>query len=214
MTTCSATLASGEPCNAPAINNRNSCRHHDPNRPHKQAQSRSRESQPLELPPLVNKNGVLSAIVEVIHAISERRVKRSEGGTLLFGLQMASSIMTELDQMAPPYPDEEYDSNPAHPVVEANSPELIEKLEQRRKRLQEAGNNSYVPTAKEMTGFMSNFECANAKKLVESIAARRNAWETERANSSKLSGTPSTPHSNAVGIAQQQRPACGNNSNS
>ena len=179
MTTCNHALANGERCNAPALNNCSTCRHHDPSRPHPQSRPRSPEYQPLELPPLTDKHGILSAIVEVIHAISERRIKRSEGGTLLFGLQMASNLMTELDQM-PRDPEEEYDSSAEQHV---NSPGQISKLEHRRERFQAAGINAYVPTQQDMQGFMTGFECANAKKLAERIAAKRNAWEKQRAMS-------------------------------
>ncbi|HTM17948.1 MAG TPA: hypothetical protein VL135_13625 [Terracidiphilus sp.] len=184
MTTCSHTLANGQPCNAPALNNCSTCRHHDPNRPHTEAQPRAREYQPLHLPPLVNKNGVLAAIAEVIHAISERRIKRSEGGTMLFGLQLASRLMTELDQM--PLSEEEYaDASANLPASELmNSPENLEKLEERRATLAAAGNHWYVPSQEEMKGFMANFECANAEKLAKIIAAKRDAWERRRAASS------------------------------
>jgi len=175
MTTCNSTLSNGEPCNAPALNNGACCRHHDPNRPHPQAQSRLRECQPLQLPPLHDKPGVFSAIVEVVHAISERRIKRSEGGTLLFGLQLASSLISELDQMALPHLDGQYDGSSARRSAQemVNSPEQIERLEQRRRSLKAAGNNSYVPTQQDMNGFMANFECANARKLAKIIAAKR-----------------------------------------
>jgi len=175
MTTCTSTLANGEPCNGPALNNHSTCRHHQPD--HTCSNSRSPQYQRLELPDLNNRKGVVRAIVEVIHAISERRIKRSEGGTLLYGLQLASSLMEELDPWGPD-PEEMYDDDSAHPD---DAQESIHRLEERRRSLRAAGNNSYVPTTEDMKGFMHKFECVNAKKLVERIAAKRDAWERQKA---------------------------------
>lgn len=177
MTTCNSILASGEPCAAPALNNFVNCRHHQPGHACNCNSSRPSQYKPLELPPLVSKHSILAAIVEVIHAISERRIKRSDGGTLIYGLQLASRLMTEIDEMGPDA-EEEYDANPA-PAID--SPESIEKLERRRQELRAAGDDSYVPTLEDMKGFMHRFECVNAGKLVARIAAKRDEWERQRA---------------------------------
>jgi hypothetical protein len=58
----------------------------------------TRESEPLFLPPLIDKCAVLVAVSEVIHAASERRIKCSEARTLLIALKFVSRLMTEIDE--------------------------------------------------------------------------------------------------------------------
>jgi hypothetical protein len=184
-TTCKSTLATGEPCNAPAINKCFSCRHHDPSHPHKTAQPRRRESEPLELPPLVDKCGILSAVVEVVRAVSERRMKRSEGGTLLFGLQLAGSLMNQIDEEGA-YPGDF--AEPIEPASEAALPSQSTQRTGPSASIQKSpgipGIDFYRPTPQDDAEFLAIFETGNMEELVKQIAAKRDAWEEQRATGS------------------------------
>lgn len=54
----------------------------------------------LKLPLLNSKNNLLVAVGEVLRAMAERRIKRSEADTFLCGLKFASRLMTEIDREA------------------------------------------------------------------------------------------------------------------
>jgi hypothetical protein len=97
-TECTHTLSSGQKCQAPARTGSSFCHHHNP-RTHLDPHPReTRESEPLILPPLLDKCAILVAVSEVIHAASERRIKCSEARTLLMALKFASRLMTEIDE--------------------------------------------------------------------------------------------------------------------
>jgi len=191
-TTCKSTLATGEPCNAPAINKCFSCRHHDPSHPHRTAQPRRRESEPLELPPLVDKGGVLTAVVEVIQAVSERRIKRSEGGTLLFGLQLAGSLMNQIDEegaypgdFAEPIEQEpRQPSQPSRPTQPSQPKQRTGPSASIQKSPGIPGIDFYRPTPQDDAEFLAIFETGNMEELVKQIAAKRDAWEEQRATGS------------------------------
>ena len=100
MTTqCTHTLATGEPCNAPALNGGPFCRHHYPQLPlkdHKPAKQESRQSEPLILPTLLDKPSILKAVNEVIQALAAGRIKRSVADTLLSAIKFAGRLLTEI----------------------------------------------------------------------------------------------------------------------
>ena len=96
-TECAHTLSSGHKCQAPARTGSSFCHHHNPRQPLDPHPRETRESEPLVLPPLLDKCAILVAVSEVIHAASERRIKCSEARTLLMGLKFASRLMTEID---------------------------------------------------------------------------------------------------------------------
>jgi hypothetical protein len=93
---CTHTLSSGQKCQAPARNGSTSCHHHTPHAQLDPHPRETRESEPLPLPPLIDKCAILVAVSEVIHAASERRIKCSEARTLLLALKFASRLMTEI----------------------------------------------------------------------------------------------------------------------
>lgn len=93
---CSQSLTNGQRCNAPAVNGSRFCRHHDPQRPLKPAKEESRDSEPLILPPLVDKPSILAALNVVLHALAEGRIKRSVAGTLLSAIKFANRLLTEI----------------------------------------------------------------------------------------------------------------------
>ena len=88
-TECSHLLASGEKCQAAAVSGSSLCRHHHP-------RQRAENQMPFSLPPFSDRSSLLVAISEVLHATSERRITRSDAGTLLFGLQLASNVMSDI----------------------------------------------------------------------------------------------------------------------
>ena len=185
-TQCAQTLASGEPCHAPAISTGSRCRHHDPERPRKAA----RESQPLNLPPLVNKTNLLAAITEVLSAMGERRIKRSEGGTLLYGLQLAGRLMTELDQTIPnSYLADDSVTPPAEPVEDLPSPkpnrlsEPVTEFGRMRKKLEAEGHVFFTPTAEDQRKMMALLDKGKVNQLTELYMAKHSAWQTARAAS-------------------------------
>lgn len=86
---CTHLLASGEKCQAPAVTGSSFCRHHHPR---KSAEGHT----PFSLPEFSDHSSLLVAIYEVLQATSERRINRSDAGTLLFGLQLASKVMSDI----------------------------------------------------------------------------------------------------------------------
>ncbi|MBS1804019.1 MAG: hypothetical protein JST28_11675 [Acidobacteria bacterium] len=99
---CTHTLESGSTCQSPAVRGTKLCFHHTPHQ--KLERKWPHESEPLELPALTSKNNILIAVGDVLRAMAERRIKRSEADTLLHGLKFLDRLMTELDQQAPSLP--------------------------------------------------------------------------------------------------------------
>jgi len=97
MTNCLQSLHNGEQCTAPAVNGSLFCRHHDPQRPPRQARERSRDLEPLVLPPLLDKPSMLLALNEVFQALGEGRIKRSVAETLLSAIKLALRLVTEIE---------------------------------------------------------------------------------------------------------------------
>jgi hypothetical protein len=189
---CNSTLANGDPCNAPATNNNSCCRHHDPGRPRESTRARSCQSQPLELPPLTDKHGIFCAVIEVIHAVSQRRIKRSEGGTLLFGLQFASSLMNELNEMAPPNLDQETDTNP-DPQLLLDPNKLsadIAKLGETRRKRETEGHVAYTPGPADERELMELFDKGRIEEYLQLFLAKQEAWEKDR---TKISAARTEP---------------------
>ena len=93
---CSQPLSNGQRCSAPAINGSKFCRHHDPQRPPRPVEEKTRETEPLALPPLLDKPSILAALNEVLHALAEGRIKRSAADTLLSGIKLAHRLLNEI----------------------------------------------------------------------------------------------------------------------
>ena len=83
---CTHVLPSGQKCKAPAVIGSTLCRHHRPRK-------RPAETSPFVLPEFNDSRSLLHAVSEVLQAVGSRRMKRSEAGTLLFGLQLASRFI-------------------------------------------------------------------------------------------------------------------------
>ena len=102
-TRCLQALNNGEQCNAPAVNGTLFCRHHDPQREidferEEERKLQLRRSQPFALPSFHDKVGVLEAIKAVLNALADRKIKRSEAQTYLYGLKFAAQLMDEIEQ--------------------------------------------------------------------------------------------------------------------
>ena len=100
-TQCLQSLMNGERCQAPAVNGTLFCRHHDPQKEIEyERKLKQRQTEPFQLPDFDDKRGLFVAIKSVLHAFSDRKIKRSEAETYLYGLKMADKVMTALDEAA------------------------------------------------------------------------------------------------------------------
>jgi len=113
-TQCTHTLATGEPCNAPAVSGTPFCRHHYPQLPLKDPKPSPPVADNFTLPPIRDKACILAAIIEVLNAMADRRIKRSEAETFIHGLKFAARLMTEIDEECIP-------SFPTHQLHPAQS---------------------------------------------------------------------------------------------
>ena len=69
-----------------------------PSRPQKQPKPDTPESEPLFLPTLVDRPSALTALNQVIQALSEGRIKLSLGSTLLHGIKIAARLINEMEE--------------------------------------------------------------------------------------------------------------------
>jgi len=93
---CLQALDNGQ-CKAPAVDGSRFCRHHDPHRP-KQGNAEARDTEPLDLPPLLDRPSMLVALNQVAQALAANRIKRSVAGTLLSCIKLASRLVTEIGE--------------------------------------------------------------------------------------------------------------------
>lgn len=174
---CTHLLTPGQQCQAPAVTGSSFCRHHDPRKRIEAAQQG--ESEPFVLPELEDSRSLLRAVNEVLHAMSERRIKRSEGGTLLFGLQLASKFMHEIETQGlsplPPAgfepggeldPDE---SGPEADEAESASAESEEPVDS-------AAEQFYMPTPEETLELFHTLQTGNVEDVLDQWEAKRDAW--------------------------------------
>lgn len=92
---CSQALDTGNQYNAPAINGSEFCRHHDPQRPRKEAKDETSETESIVLPPILDNYSILIAVNEVVQALTEGRIKRSVADTLLSAIKLAVRLVKE-----------------------------------------------------------------------------------------------------------------------
>jgi hypothetical protein len=71
------------------------CRHHDEQAP-RPAKPEAPESEPLNLPSLIDKPSALAALNQVIQALGDGRIKRTVAQTLLSAIKFASHLITEI----------------------------------------------------------------------------------------------------------------------
>jgi hypothetical protein len=188
-TECTHTLASGAKCQAPARTGSTFCHHHNP-RTHLDPHPRETpESEPLMLPPLLDKCAILVAVTEIVHAASERRIKCSEARTLLMALQFASRLMTEIDTEGLSS-STRLDSQHREPSHEAPSPRSADSARQ----------NGSVLTPDELDEFTQRLQKSAVQQLrrqSEGIVRKRVAGmaDNDRALASLVASTdPRTEH--------------------
>jgi len=129
---CFQTLDNGQRCSAPAILTSKYCRHHDPEtqareaRMQKEARDKSRDSEPLFLPPLLDKPSMLSAVNLVVHALAEGRIKSSAAETLICAIKFANRLLNDIQEAGLSlYPAQNYPTQtgarPTGPTKQAQS---------------------------------------------------------------------------------------------
>ena len=110
---CTHILASGRKCKAPAVAGSSLCRHHRPRR--------HVELTRFVLPEFEDHRSLFRAISAVLHAASRRRIRRSEAGTYLFGLQLAARFMPHFSPLSEPVPAPIHHSNKPRPKSPSGS---------------------------------------------------------------------------------------------
>jgi hypothetical protein len=156
-TECTYTLASGATCKSPARTGSSFCHHHTP-RAHLDPHPReTRESEPLNLPPLLDKCAILVAVSEIVHAASERRIKCSEARTLIMALKFASRLMTEIDDTR--FSSPSYESTPhSHSTQQNTAPQPVQSPQPAPARPQQ-------PNPRELDEFVHTLQNATVQQL-------------------------------------------------
>lgn len=132
---CAHLLASGQKCKAPAVSGSSLCRHHHPGK-------RTDEPAPFVMPPIQDQSGLLFAVTELLEAMSERRIKRSDAGTFLFGIQLAAKLMSDIDKDVIRAFRAGGDIDDRWASVEVDQPGSNETIEDARAFLADAQNTS------------------------------------------------------------------------
>jgi hypothetical protein len=140
-TNCTHTLATGEACNAPAVSGTPFCRHHYPQLPLKDPKPSPPVPEKFELPPIRDKDSILAAIIEVLNAMADRRIKRSEAETFIRGLKFAARLMTEIDEECIP-------SFPTHQLHPAQSRSTMPNFAPQQPRNQTVAGQPALTTNK------------------------------------------------------------------
>lgn len=96
---CRHILPSGQKCKSPALRKRPFCYFHSHMRERSQAPL-PRQGTPFVLPSLEDSRGILVAVMEILGAMGQGRLKRSEASTYLYGLQIAGQLVARIDQTA------------------------------------------------------------------------------------------------------------------
>jgi hypothetical protein len=142
---CLQSLNNGEQCAAPAINGSKFYRHHDPKRPHKEPKAKSSETEPLILPPLLDKPSILVALNEVMLALAEGRIKRSVADSLVSIIKLANRLLTEIAEAG----------LEVYPIQ------------------QPAGQNTYQPTPLDLDEFVDIMQNGTPDQLRDHILAKQ-----------------------------------------
>jgi hypothetical protein len=96
--TCNHVKSNGRFCGSPALANDAYCYYHRSSRERTKRQLRhARQSKPLQLPLLEDRESIQIAIGDVLNAILADRIDTRKAGLLLYGLQTAASNARDLD---------------------------------------------------------------------------------------------------------------------
>jgi len=179
-TPCTHILPSGQKCNAPALNGGSLCRHHRPRK--RSDRSLPIESAPFVLPVFEDSRGLLRAVTDVLNAMSERRIKRSEGGTFLFGLQIASRLISDLASGCPPTGAcFDSPSDLRRPAEEEFS------REPRQESFAGDPQNFHEPTIEEAEQFLAAMQSSTVEQALDEWEAKQTARARERAQAARQS---------------------------
>jgi hypothetical protein len=165
FTSCTHTHESGNTCKSPAVRGTSLCFNHTP---HENIKRRHpREYEPIELPPLHNKQAILAALSVIIDRLALRRIRRSEADTLILGLKFAARIMTELDESIP-----SYETGPSYaPSVEPDEQEP--SLESIREMVDSMAAELDGPTFKEIEEMQASNPNATPEQALDHWRATR-----------------------------------------
>jgi hypothetical protein len=94
---CRHILPSGQKCKSPALRKRPFCYFHSHLRDRSDAPP-PRPDTPFVLPSLEDSRGLLVAVMEVLKAMGQGRIKRSEAATYLYGLQIAGQLVARIEK--------------------------------------------------------------------------------------------------------------------
>ena len=97
---CRHILLSGHKCRAAALKGKAFCYHHLFSR--RLARTAPASSEPLVLPSIEEPSGVAAALNQVLRQHASNRMDRQKAQTLLYGLQIAASIVRKSDFQQPP----------------------------------------------------------------------------------------------------------------
>ena len=97
---CRHILPRGTKCKSPALRDRIYCYFHDRLR-HFEQDGKRDTSEPLFLPSLEDARGIQMAISQILAALGSGRLETRKAGLYLYGLQLATQLLTQLPEPSP-----------------------------------------------------------------------------------------------------------------
>jgi hypothetical protein len=97
---CRHILHSGHKCRAAALTGKAFCFHHMCSR--RQARTALESADGLSLPPIEDASGVAAALSQVLRQVANNQMDRAKATTLLYGLQIAASVVNKSQYEQPP----------------------------------------------------------------------------------------------------------------
>lgn len=180
---CLQALNNGEQCNAPAINGSHFCRHHDPQTIREQLKTKSRDNHPpFALPLLQDKSSVLHAINEVLRALADRLIKRSEADTFIHGIKFAARVIAEIEQSGGAIESGQFNS--AAPVPGS--------------RPESRNDDAYRSALLDLDEFLDTMQNGTPEQLIEQIKAKQPAGDRNRDGAPKLAPIALRPTEQAL----------------
>jgi hypothetical protein len=164
-TQCLQSLDNGEQCKAPALDGSLFCRHHDPQREmDEERKMKLRQKQAFSLPEFYNKAGIVAAITAVLHAMADRRIKRSEADTFIHGLKFAAKLITELTEAG----DTSFQTLMGMASMPSYAPGA-------------STDDIYNPTPQNLEEHMDTRQNGTPDQVGEQMAPRQEAWTRRKA---------------------------------
>lgn len=200
-TECTHTLSSGHKCHAPALDGGSLCRHHDPR---KRAEAAHQRQSEFIFPEFHDSRSLLQAINSVLRAMSLRQIKRREAATFIFGIQLASRIVRDIKEQAPPFMQASLPDLSAPPALSQADQRLLKVaaergVEEAAKQLieesREPGDNSPVTEddfeeAVEIITVLQN--TGDRRQVIALMDARMEAYEQNLQASIRAGSLPGT----------------------